>query len=40
MLRLQHDQDRDRHQWQQEAVKAQADAGVRVVEAQSTAAQE
>ena len=40
MLRLQHEQDRDRHQWQQDAIKAQADAGVRVVEAQSTAAQE
>lgn len=40
LLQLQHTQDRDRHQWQQDAIKAQADAGVRVIEAQSTAAQE
>ena len=37
MLRLQHDLDRERHQWQQDAISAQAAAGVRVIEAQSQA---
>lgn len=37
MLRLQHDLDRERHQWQQDAIAAQAAAGVRVIEAQSRA---
>lgn len=37
MLRLQHDLDRERHQWQQDAIAAQAQAGVRVIEAQSQA---
>lgn len=37
-LRLQHEQDADRHRWQQEAIKAQADAGLRVIEAQTSAA--
>lgn len=36
-MRLQHEQDKDRHGWQQEAIKAQADAGVKVIEAQSVA---
>ena len=37
LLALQHAQEKDRHQWQQEAIKAQADAGVRVIEARRVA---
>lgn len=40
MLRLQHDLDRERHQWQQDAIAAQAAAGVRVIEAQNQAARD
>lgn len=39
-LRLQHEQARDRQVWQREAVKAAADAGIKVIEAQSEAARE
>lgn len=38
LLELQHRIDADKHQWQQDAIKAQAEAGVRVIEAQSAAA--
>ena len=37
MLQLQHAQDRERHEWQQEAIQAQAAAGVKVIEAQAMA---
>ena len=33
MLQLQHQLDRDKHQWQQEAIKAQAELGIKVIEA-------
>jgi acetoacetyl-CoA synthetase len=36
-LRLQHDQDRDRAQWQREAMSAAAAEGLRIIEAQSVA---
>lgn len=36
-MRLSHDQDNDRHKWQQEAIAAQAAAGVKVIEAQAEA---
>lgn len=37
MIRLQHDQDRERHTWQQEAIAAAAAQGIKVIEAQSVA---
>jgi hypothetical protein len=37
LMQLQHEQDRDKHQWQQEAIKLHADMGVKVIEAQSEA---
>lgn len=37
-MRLSFEQDAQRHQWQQEAIAAQAAAGVRVIEAQAQAA--
>jgi hypothetical protein len=37
-LRIEHEQDGDRHRWQQEAIAAQAAQGIRVIEAQATAA--
>lgn len=37
-MRLEHEQARDRQQWQREAVQAAAQAGIRLVEAQSEAA--
>lgn len=37
MMRLQFEQDAQRHQWQQEAIQAQAAAGVKVIEAQAVA---
>jgi hypothetical protein len=40
LLGLQLQQDAQRHQWQQEAIQAQAAAGVRVIEAQSVQARE
>ena len=39
-MRLQHELDADRHKWQQEAIAAQAAQGLRVIEAQTTAAGE
>jgi hypothetical protein len=39
MLRLQHDQDRDKNQWRIEEFKAAAAAGVQVIEAKSEAMQ-
>lgn len=40
MLRLQHDLERERHQWQQDAIAAQARAGIQVIEVQSQAARD
>lgn len=37
-MRLEHEQARDRQQWQREAIEAAAAAGIKVVEAQSDAA--
>lgn len=36
-MRLQLEQDRQRHEWQQQAIQAQAAAGVRVIEAKAVA---
>ena len=36
-LRLEHDQAKDRHAWQQDAIKAAAEAGIKVVEAKAAA---
>lgn len=36
-MRLQHDLDRDRHEWQQQAIAAAANAGIKVIEAQRDA---
>ena len=38
LLTIQHAQDADKHLWQQEAIAAQAAAGVKVIEAQTVAA--
>lgn len=38
LLTLQHNQDADRHKWQQEAIRAQAEAGIKVIEAQTVQA--
>ena len=40
LMRLSHEQDRDKHQWQQEAIAAHAAAGVKVIEAQAQASRE
>lgn len=37
MMRLSHEQEKDKHQWQQEAIAAHAAAGVRVIEARRQA---
>ena len=37
LMALTHEQDRDKHQWQQEAIKAHAEMGIKVIEAQSEA---
>lgn len=39
MLRLQHDLERERHQWQQQAIQAHAEMGIKVIEAQADAAE-
>lgn len=39
-MRLQHELDADRHKWQQEAIAAQAAQGIKVIEAQASAAGE
>lgn len=36
-MKLQHDLDRDKHEWQQQAIKTAADAGIKLVEAQREA---
>lgn len=35
MMTLQHTQDAERHKWQQDAIKAQAEAGIKVIEAET-----
>lgn len=35
MRRLEHDLERERHQWQQEALRTQAEMGIKVIEAQA-----
>lgn len=37
LMRLNHEQERDKHQWQQEAIRAHAEMGIKVIEAQSEA---
>lgn len=37
LMRLQHDLERERHQWQQEAIAAHAAMGIKVIEAQAEA---
>lgn len=37
LRKLEHEIARDTHQWQQEAIKAQAEAGIRVIEAKAQA---
>lgn len=39
LMRLSHEQDRDKHQWQQETIRTQAEMGVKVIEAQAEASE-